>query len=50
MSGKQEKNAESKKLDSSGDEIIWESKRNAFGILSLCIFCLQIYFFGVCLG
>ncbi|WP_395148425.1 hypothetical protein [uncultured Helicobacter sp.] len=38
------------KLDSSGDEIIWESKRNAFGILSLCIFLFANIFFGVCLG
>lgn len=43
-------NTESIKLDSSGDEIIWESKRNAFGILSLCIFLFANIFFGVCLG
>lgn len=28
MSGKQEKNAESKKLDSNGDEIVWELNQN----------------------
>lgn len=40
-------NTESIKLDSSGDEIIWESKINAFGILSLCIFFVCKYIFLV---
>lgn len=35
MSGKQEKNAESKKLDSNGDEIVWEmeTRKNVFFLL-----------------
>lgn len=39
------KNKDNIKLDSNGDEIIWESKRNAFGILSLCIFLFANIFF-----
>ncbi|MCI5785978.1 MAG: hypothetical protein MR025_00785, partial [Helicobacter trogontum] len=39
------KNKDNIKQDSSGDEIIWESKRNAFGILSLCIFLFANIFF-----
>lgn len=55
MSGKQEKNAESKKLDSNGDEIVWEmeTRKNVFfllwswiaklGAMAFCIYFIFTY-------